>query len=271
MDTFAMTEIINNNKKIGEGSSIDNEKREAQVALLTLKNNYVRALELKERVWKLDLYLIGLSLLCIIIGVFGGGSIFAFKTLLTTASSSNSSIEKGEKSDKIPDIDLTESSIHIVQSKIIDNVYDMVRKLKEKKKGLGSLENAECFWLFAGCIILFGIAGYDLYYFATGNSNGANGTLMDKTLIFIGFIGLLFCLSVGLVIQSAKRYFISEDNKKWTFYFVCPFVWCFFLIRMNKNKGFELKDVHFSHKEEEMVLYLLHGVTYNEKCHKSSH
>ncbi|CAG8468013.1 24180_t:CDS:1 [Dentiscutata erythropus] len=298
MTTVATTEITNDNGKIGEGSSdmkekVDNEtsfdieKREAQVALMTLRSNYARTLKLKERVWKLVLFLISLSLLCMIIGsvliflkehivnlnsvvslsvsaggflISGGGVIAAFRSLLTSNSNSHSGIEKG---DKIPDIDLAESSILIVQSKLIDKVYNMIKELKEKSQGLISLEMVECFWLFAGCVFLFGIAGYEFLNFATRNSNGI---VLDIALIIIGLVGLAFCLSVGLVLQFAKQRFSKKHQKSLLFYFICPFVWFFSLISISEEYELDLKDIRFPRTEEEKVLYLLYGIMYNDNA-----
>ncbi|CAG8738463.1 22621_t:CDS:1, partial [Cetraspora pellucida] len=113
---------------------INVKKREAQMALITLKSQYNRALELMERVWKLDLYTTCLCILCIVIGctllflkknvvnlnsivslgvssagflVSGGSAIAAFKSLLTSSSESDSGIENADKG---PNFDLAESA-----------------------------------------------------------------------------------------------------------------------------------------------------------------
>ncbi|CAG8468033.1 24181_t:CDS:2 [Dentiscutata erythropus] len=253
MTTVATTEIINNNGKIGEGSSdkkekvdnetsIDVEKRKALVALMALKNNYARILELQNRENIVDLdSVLSLSVSAGSFIISGGGVIAAFRSLLTSTPSSNSGIEKDENSD----IDLAESSILYVQSNLKDD-------------DLRSLEMFECFWLFGGCVILFGIAGYDFLNFATGNSNGI---ILDIALINIGFIGLVLSLAVGIVLQYAKQRFSDKNNKKkCIFYLVFPFICCFCLISINDKKELELKDIRFQRAEEEKVLSLLYGV-----------
>ncbi|CAG8704918.1 23850_t:CDS:1 [Cetraspora pellucida] len=277
--------------EIGEGSSNKKEKvdkvtREVQMALITLKNNYARALELSDAVWKLDLFTACLSTLCILIGyvmlflkenvvdlnyvvslsvsagsflVSGGGAIATFKTIF--ASNPNSGIEKGGENDKSSNFDLAESATLIVQSNLRDKVYDMIRELKETSRRLRGLEMNQSIWLFGGCIVLFIIAGYDFLNFVTKQSNG---TIVDLVLITIGIVGLIFCATVGLVLQVAKERFIKEGKKTWLFYLVCPFICFFGLVSMN-NWKLELVNVRFTRTEEEKVLYLLYGVEFDNK------
>ncbi|CAG8814634.1 33231_t:CDS:1, partial [Racocetra persica] len=213
--------------QVGEGSNnkkVDKETREGQIALMFLKNDYAQVLELMNGVWKLDLLTAYLSILCIIIGyallllkeyvealnsivslvpassflISGGGVIAAFKSLVT--SSPDSDIEKGGE-DYLPDVDLAESATLIVESKLIDKVCAMIRRLALRNLELRRLKMFQSLWLFAGCIVIFFIAGYDFLNFLAEKSNG---TIVDWVLIIIGIVGLLFCASVSLVLGLAK-------------------------------------------------------------------
>ncbi|KAF0475799.1 hypothetical protein F8M41_024518 [Gigaspora margarita] len=268
---------------------VDKETREAQMALMILKKNYARALELKDRVQKIDIFTACLSILCIIIGyamvflkenvvnldsvvslsvsagsfiVSGGGAIAAFRSLFSSSSDSN--IEKGGKDDKGPNFDLAESATLIVQSKLRAKVYKMIKHLKKRNSGLRQLELFQSIYLFAGCIVLFVIAAYDFLNFVTKKSNG---TVLDWILVGLGIVGLLYCAAIGLVLQFAKDRFTGENKIKFLFCFVCPFAYCVGLISRNEDeeKKLDLVDIRFSRADEENILYLLYGVEVKEE------
>ncbi|RIB19655.1 hypothetical protein C2G38_2035879 [Gigaspora rosea] len=266
---------------------VDKETREAQMALMILKKNYSRALELKDRVQKIDIFTACLSILCIIIGyamvflkgnivnldsvvslsvsagsfiVSGGGAIAAFRSLFSSSSDSN--IEKVGKDDKGPSFDLAESATLIVQSKLRDKVYEMIKHLKKRNSGLRQLEMLQSIYLFAGCIVLFVIAAYDFLNFVTKKSSG---TILDWILVGLGIVGLLYCAAIALVLQFAKSRFTGTNKIMFLFWFVCPFACSVGLISRNEEKKLDLVDIRFSRAEEENILYLLYGVEFKEE------
>ncbi|CAG8690999.1 8896_t:CDS:1 [Cetraspora pellucida] len=258
----------------------DDMEKKAQMALMILRYLYKRAIELRERVWKLDFYTACLCIIGIIVGVVllvlkehltdlnsiisiivsstsslvsGSGAIAAFKSFLNSTSTSDSDLEKDIKG---PDFDnLAEPAALIVKSGLMKEVYDNIIEIREKNNGTAKMEAAQSLYLFFGCIALFGIAGYDFFNFVTGQSNGIYA---DIALIMLGVIGLLYCLFVGLALQYAR------ENLKWLFCFLYPFVCGVCLIDEHRV----LKRIRLTRIEEEKILYHLNGLKYDTEINK---
>ncbi|CAG8690982.1 8894_t:CDS:2 [Cetraspora pellucida] len=165
-------------------------KTKAQMALMILRHQYKRAIELKKRVWKIDFYTACLCIIGIIVGVVLlvlKESLTDLNSIISITVSSASSLVSGnsdfdlEKEIKGPDFDnLAEPAALIVESELIS-----------KNNETTKLEAAQSLYAFLGCIALLGIAGYDFFNFVTGRSNGI---YVDIALIILGVIGLLYCL-----------------------------------------------------------------------------
>ncbi|CAG8531541.1 5665_t:CDS:2 [Cetraspora pellucida] len=226
-------------------------KTNAQMALMILKHQYERALELQEKVWKINFYTALLCIMGIVVGVVllvlkvrltdlnsvvsisvslgsslisGGGAIAAFRSFISSASNygTGSVIEKEIKG---PDFDnLAEPAALIVESGVMDEVYKNINNLRSNNNENTKLEAAQTVYAFIGCLALFAIAGYDFFNFVTGHSNEI---YVEIVLIILGFIGLLY------------------------------------------YKHCELKEIRFSRVEEERILYHLKGLKYDTKIHET--